>query len=91
MFRLCQQAVDGYSWHCWRRRNPIFPVGLELLEGEMFGSLLLRNKRLGINTDPDQPWAPPGWFQPLLREGQSPRRTLQPVLVERNFSFLSSP
>lgn len=91
MFRLCQQAVDGYSWHCWRRRNPLFPAGLELREGEMFGSLLLRNKRLGINTDPEQPWAPPGGFQPLLREGQSPRRTLQAVLVERKFSLLSSP
>lgn len=69
--------MDGYSWHWWRRRNPTYPAGLELLEGEMFGTLLLRNKR--INTDPNQhplakPWAPPGQVQPLLREGQSPRR-----------------
>lgn len=71
--------MDGYSWHWWRSRNPIFPVGLELLEGKMFGNVLLRSTRLGINRDPDQhplakPWGPPGWVQPLLREGQSPRR-----------------
>lgn len=71
--------MDGYSWLWWRSRNPIFPVGLGLLDGKRFGNLLLRNTRLGMNTDPDQhpldkPWGPPGWLQPLLREGQSPRR-----------------